>query len=350
MSFSIGIVGLPNVGKSTLFKALTKKQVDISNYPFCTISPNTGVVAVPDERLERLAHLSNSAKIIPTVVTFVDIAGLVAGASKGEGLGNQFLQHIREVDAIVEVVRAFEDPDIVHVHGRINPASDMATIDTELCLADLATVDRRYEETKPKGRSGDKMAIDALPLYEKLRTALNAGQPGRNVLKTEEERAAVRDLNLLTAKPILYVYNISERTTPANIPEGSLLISAKIEAELADLPDTEARAYLKELGLEEPGLNRLIRTGYTLLDLITFFTSGPKETRAWTVKRGSKAPQAAGVIHSDFERGFIRAEVIATADLLAAGSEAEARAQGKLRLEGKNYVIQDGDVIHVHFA
>jgi hypothetical protein len=345
----IGIVGLPNVGKSTLFKALTKKQVVIENYPFATIEPNVGVVAVPDERLEALAQLSRSEKIISATIEFVDIAGLVKDAHKGEGLGNKFLAHIREVDAIVEVVRDFNDQNIVHVSGAPDPARDHAVINLELGMADLETVTRRLEATQGKARSGDTQAALELALYERIRAALDAGGAARDVLVSDDERLAVKQLSLLTAKPLLTVRNVAEDDARRHQDAG-LAISAKIEAELADLPTEEARAYLGDLGLERSGLDRLIAACYQLLTLITFFTSGPKETRAWTIRRGTTAPEAAGVIHTDFERGFIAAEIIPWGKLVEAGSEATAKERGWLRLEGKSYAVQDGDVCHFRFA
>jgi GTP-binding protein YchF len=354
MGFKVGIIGLPNVGKSTLFKALTKKQVLIANYPFATIAPNVGVVEVPDERLEKLAAVSHSEKIIPTIIEFYDIAGLVAGAYRGEGLGNQFLAHIREVEAIVHVVRAFSDPNVSHVYQSSNPQRDIEIINLELCLADLKTVERRLEGVSSQAKSGDKEAIKMKNLLEKVKDGLNQGKMAREVIANDEERLSLQELHLLTMKPVLYVFNVDEGVSQSlgkklNI-EPSLEISAKIEAELADLPEKEARELMKDLGMKESGLDRLIIASYKLLDLITFFTSGPKESRAWTVKRGTKAPQAAGVIHSDFERGFIRVEVINWRDFVECGGETGAKEKGLMRLEGKDYLIQDGDVCYFRFA
>lgn len=348
MSFSIGIVGLPNVGKSTLFKALTKKQVDASNYPFCTIDPNVGTVAVPDARLETLSTISKSEKIIPTTIEFVDIAGLVKDAHKGEGLGNKFLANIREVDAIAHIVRDFSDPNVVHVAGAINPESDKETINLELIFADLHTLSKRREGLVKLSHGNDKEAAKTLAVIDRLKAALESGQLATAVALTDEEKKVVSDLHLLTSKPMLYVMNVDESDATAR--PNTLTISAKIEAELADLPPDEASAYLRELGWNESGLDRLITATYALLNLITFFTSGPKETRAWTVEDGSKAPQAAGVIHTDFEKGFIRAEIIGYADFVAAGGEAGAKEKGSLRVEGKDYVVRDGDVVHFRFA
>jgi len=350
MSFSIGIIGLPNVGKSTLFKALTKKQVDISNYPFCTISPNVGVVAVPDERLDKLASILKLEKVIPTTIEFVDIAGLVKNAHKGEGLGNQFLSHIREVKAIVQVVRDFQDANVAHVAGKIEPKSDIETVNLELIFADLATVDKRLKEVKPKANTGDKEAKELLPVLEKLKKALEEGRLANTIDFSEEERGLIKDLNLLTLKPVLYIYNIDESvgsrdlTYPAGVD-----ISAKLESELADLSEKEAEEYRKEAGLTETGLDRLIKVSYQLLDLITFFTTQSNILQAWTVKKGAKAPEAAGVIHTDFAEGFIKAEVINWQDLVKLGGEHQAREKGLLRVEGKDYMVQDGDVIHFRF-
>lgn len=348
MSFSIGIVGLPNVGKSTLFQALTKKQVDTSNYPFATIDPNVGVVAVPDPRLDALTKLSASAKTIPTTIEFVDIAGLVQGASKGEGLGNKFLSNIREVDAICHVVRAFEDANIIHVSGKIDPGSDEQTILYELAMADLEQVSRAQENAQGKARTGDKAAAKVVDLMNRLKTMLDQGNPARTVELTDEERMMLKSYNLLTMKPMLTVYNVTEKSNAA--AAGGITMNVKMEAELAEFSQEEAKGMLAELGWQESGLDRLIRASYELLQLITYLTTGPDETRAWTIKRGTKAPQAAGVIHTDFEKGFIRAEVVNWKDLVESGSEANAKAKGLIRMEGKEYVFQDGDVAVFHFS
>jgi len=351
MSLQVGIVGLPNVGKSTLFKAITKKQVDCANYPFCTIEPNVGVVAVPDPRLEALAKVSNSQKIVPTTMEFVDIAGLVAGAHKGEGLGNKFLARIREVDAIVEVVRAFENKDIVHVAGKIDPASDVATIELELAYADLAVVEKRLESVQRQLKAGQTRELKiALEAAQKVHVVLAAGHPARSAELNEDELLATRELQMLTMKPLLYVINVDEQQLKAGyaVPglpkELQIPLCVKLEEELASLPPVEVKDYLDALGLEMTGLDQLIRKSYELLGLMTFLTSGEKESRAWTINRGTKGPQAAGVIHSDFEKGFIRVEVIDWRDFVEGGGEAGAREKGKLRIEGKEYVMREGDV------
>ena len=346
---------MPNVGKSTLFNALTKKQVEASNYPFCTINPNVGVVKVPDDRLNQLAAISKPKKIVPTYIEFVDIAGLVKGASVGEGLGNQFLSHIRECDAICEVVREFKDDKVVHVNGKIHPAGDRETINLELILADLATTQKRLDKVAREAKSGDKEAIALKNLLEKLKIQLEAGRAARELELNDEERKQVKNLGLLTAKPIIYVLNIKEDLTPGPLLgkergenwDGKVIqIDAKIEAEIAGLPEEEQAEYVKELGLKQSGLDKLIKAAYNILGLITFLTTGPDETRAWTIKRGTKAPAAAGVIHTDFAKGFIRAEVISWQKFIEAGSEVRARELGWIRTEGKEYVMQDGDVVN----
>lgn len=360
----IGIVGLPNVGKSTLFNAITKAGAECANYPFCTIEPNVGVVAVPDERLVRLAEMEHPQKVTPATIEFVDIAGLVKGASRGEGLGNKFLSHIREVDAIAHVVRCFDDPNVVHVEGKVDPVRDIETINLELIFSDLELLDRRMDRVKKQSKSGEKQYLQELSILVRLKEGLEQNKPARVEEFSEEEQETVKQLFLLTSKPVIYVANISEddlisgvendyvkKVRQYAVAEGSevIPICARIEAELAELPDDEKRELLAEYGLEEPGLNRLIKTGYRLLGLITYLTAGPKEVRAWTIKQGTKAPQAAGKIHSDFERGFIRAEVVAYDDLIACGSQQAARERGLMRSEGKDYVMKDGDVVIFRF-
>ncbi len=361
MGIQCGIVGLPNVGKSTLFNALTKAGIQAENYPFCTIDPNVGVVAVPDPRLDALAAIVKPKQIIPATVEFVDIAGLVAGASKGEGLGNQFLAHIRETDAIAHVVRCFENDDVIHVAGRVRPREDIETIGTELALADLATVEKALQRAEKAAKAGGREVLERKAVLERVRAHLDTGAPLRTLELSSAERESLRDLFLLTAKPVLYIANVAEDGFNDNPlldqvreiarQEGAEVAPAcaAIEAELVELDDADRAEFLADYGLSEPGLDRVIHAAYKLLGLQTYFTAGPKEVRAWTVRAGSTAPQAAGVIHTDFERGFIRAEVIAYADYIAYGGEAGAREAGKWRLEGKDYVVQEGDVMHFRF-
>ena len=361
MGFKCGIVGMPNVGKSTLFNALTKAGIDAENFPFCTIDPNTGIVPVPDPRLTQLAELVNPAKVVPATMEFVDIAGLVAGASQGEGLGNQFLAHIRETDAIAHVVRCFSNDNVVHVAGRVSPKDDIEIINTELALADLETLERVYDRNRRVANSGDKEAKAIMAILEKVKDKLEAGLPVRAAELSDDERKEIQQFHFITAKPVLYIANVAEDGLEDNplvdevraiaAQEGAevVVVSNQIEAEVAELEDEEREEFLADLGIDEPGLNRVIRAGYKLLGLQQYFTAGPKEVRAWTIPIGAKAPQAAAVIHTDFEKGFIRAEVVSFDDFVAYGGEQGAKDAGRWRLEGKEYVVKDGDVVHFRF-
>ena len=365
MGFQCGIVGLPNVGKSTIFNALTSAKAEAANYPFCTIEPNTGIVKVPDPRLEQIRQYIKTDRVIPTTMTFVDIAGLVKGASKGEGLGNQFLGHIRETNAIAHVVRCFEDPNVIHVDGSVDPLRDIGVIDTELMLADLESVTKKFSNVEKQARSGDKKAAAQLGVLQRVKAALEAGNPVRSLGLTPEELAAIYEYHFITAKKVMYVANVDEDSAPNPFEnplvkkvvahakaEGSPVvpICGKIEAELSELAAEDRADFLKEMGMEEPGLSRVIRAGYELLGLQTYFTAGEIEVRAWTFEKGWKAPQTAGVIHTDFEKGFIKAEVFHFDDLMKYKSEAAIRDAGALRLEGKEYVVRDGDIMHFRFA
>lgn len=360
MGFSLGIIGLPNVGKSTLFNTLSRAKAEVSNYPFCTINPNVGVVEVPDERLPQVQKFAGSPKALPTVIEFYDIAGLVKGAHKGEGLGNKFLSHVREVDALAHVVRCFASQAIAHVAGEVDPQKDIETINLELCLADLTLLDKRLENVRAKAKAGDKKILKEVEVLQRLRDALDAGRPARSVKVADNEKTYLTDLPLLTLKPVLYVANIDESGNAEQVAKVSQIaqkenaqmvsICAKLEAEIAELSPNEAKTYLKEYGLSEAGLARLIKAGYASLGLLTFFTANEKEARAWTVDSGVKVPQAAGKVHSDMEKGFIAAEVIHYVDLINCASHAQAREKGLLRTEGKGYVVQDGDLILVRFV